>query len=116
MKKPIDIDDLLSRVSGNREFACRMLDSYFANWKERQEQLEYHLNHENYDELSDCAHQLKGILGNLSITKGFNLLNLIYSEAKLKNPRRIVTLLNKLKKEIRAAETYYKENHNLFHT
>lgn len=114
MKTPIDFPDLFNRVSDNREFADRMLTSFFDSWTERFDKIESCLNEEKYDELADSAHQLKGILGNLAVLNGFELLNTIHEEAKLKNPKKLLKLLSSLKKELIRAQEYYEENKNLF--
>ena len=114
MKKPIDFGDLFNRVSDNREFAGKMLTSFFDSWIGRFSLLENMLNEEKYDELADGAHQLKGILGNLAIKRGFDLLKSIHEEARLKNPKKLIKLLNSLKMELRSAQTFYEENMNLF--
>ncbi len=114
MVKRIDFDDLFDRVSGNKEFAQRMIVNFFSTWMVRTNKMEADLNEEKYDDLADGAHQLKGILGNLSIQKGFHLLKTIHEEAKLKNPKKLVKLLSQLKKEITAAEKDYNDNLSLF--
>ena len=114
MKKPIDFGDLFNRVSDNREFAGKMLTSFFDSWIGRFSLLENMLNEEKYDELADGAHQLKGILGNLAIKRGFDLLKSIHEEARLKNPKKLIKLLNSLKMELISAQTFYEENMNLF--
>ncbi|MEA1876144.1 MAG: Hpt domain-containing protein [Bacteroidota bacterium] len=114
MNKPIDFGDLFDRVSDNREFAGRMLNSFFDTWTSRFDLLESLLNEEKYDEFADGAHQLKGILGNLAIRKGFDLLKSIHEEARLKNPKKLVKLLASLKKELKSAQNFYGENIDLF--
>lgn len=110
MTRRIDFDDLLERVSGNAEFANRMMKSFFSDWESRVNNMDACLNEEKYDELADGAHQLKGILGNLSINKGFELLKSIHTEAKLKNPRQLLKLMKKLRTELERAESFYLEN------
>lgn len=109
MKGPIDFQDLYARVSDNHEFAHRMLNNFFESWMDRFEQLESNLNQENYDELADGAHQLKGILGNLAIHRGFDLLKKIHEESRLKNPGKIKKLLDKLKSELLQAQDHFKQ-------
>ncbi len=114
MSKKIDFTELFERVSDNKEFAQRMLENFWSTWLVRMDRLEANLNEEKYDDLADGAHQLKGILGNLSMHKGFDLLKTIHLEAKLKNPRKLVKLLDQLKKELIACEAYYREHLDLF--
>lgn len=114
MKKPIDFTDLFERVSDNREFADKMLTSFFDSWTERFDAIENYLNQEKYDELADSAHQLKGILGNLAVNRGFDLLKNIHEAARLKNPKELVKLVNALKNELIKAQEYYKDSKDLF--
>ncbi len=115
MKKPIDFEDLFNRVSDNREFAGKMLSIFFETWTDRYDLLESLLNEEKYDEFADVTHQIKGILGNLAIKKGFELLESMHLEARLKNPKKLAKLLAALKKELENSHAYYKENISLFH-
>jgi len=64
--------------------------------------------------VADGAHQLKGILGNLSIPEGFDLLKTIHSEARLNNRRKLEGLLIKLDKSILKAEKFFNDNQDLF--
>jgi len=114
MKNSIDIPDLFNRVSDNKEFAHRMLTTFFESYKERYDQLEKDLKEEKFDELADGAHQLKGILGNLSIPEGFDLLKTVHSEARLNNSAKLVGLLKKLDKSILKAEKFFNENQEIF--
>ncbi|MCK5820651.1 MAG: Hpt domain-containing protein [Bacteroidales bacterium] len=114
MRRPIDFEDLFNRVSDNREFANKMLTVFFETWTERFDLLESLINEEKYDEFADAVHQLKGILGNLAIVVGFDLLKLLHEEARLKNPKNIIKLLAKLKKELMNAQSFYAKNLDLF--
>lgn len=114
MKHPINFPDLFNRVSDNKEFAHRMLTSFFDSYAERFDALQKNLEDENYNDLADGAHQLKGILGNLSIPEGFNLLKTIHEEARLNNSSKLKPLLITLDKSILKAQKYFGENQNLF--
>ncbi len=114
MKKPINFDDLFERVSDNREFADRMLTSFFDTWTERFDAIEASLIEEDYDVLADRAHQLKGILGNLAVEDGFDLLKTIHEEARLKNSKKLNKLLASLKKELQNAQKFYADSKSLF--
>jgi len=114
MKKPIDFDDLFNRVSDNREFAKLMLETFFNSMDERLSLMDQQLENEEYDALADSAHQLKGILGNLAIHKGFDLLKLIHSNAKMKKGVNAAKNINLLKNELEKANKFYVKSQDLF--
>lgn len=114
MKKAIDFDDLFNRVSGNREFALRMLQTFFGDWHKRMNTLHTLLHDRQFDELSDSAHQMKGILGNLAVTRAHTLLKTIHTSARQKDAAKTARLLKSLEKEITAAEKYLADNQDMF--
>jgi hypothetical protein len=61
MKQPIQMDELLERVSGNMEFVILMMDTFYNSSEERLSTMEREFEARNYDELADRAHQLRSI-------------------------------------------------------
>ena len=110
MKQPIKTDELMERVSGNVEFIDLMMNTFFNSREERLSAIHRAYEERNYDELADLAHKLKGVVGNLSITKAFEILKELHVEARLKNDRRISRLIGQLEKSILEAESFFKTN------
>jgi HPt (histidine-containing phosphotransfer) domain-containing protein len=114
MKHPINFPDLFNRVSDNKEFAHRMLTTFFDSYNDRYNALQQNLQDEKYDDLADGAHQLKGILGNLALNEGFDLLKTIHEQARLGNKAKLESLLKTLDKSIRQANEYFLKSQDLF--
>lgn len=113
MINPIQIDELLERVSGNKEFVLRMLDMFFKTSDERLSALRMEFNNRNYEGIAEQAHKLKGIVGNLSINQAFCILRDLIKEARLQNDPQIESLLKELDQSIGEARIFYQKNPNL---
>lgn len=114
MKKPIDFDDLFNRVSDNREFALRMLHTFFDGYNERFDTLNSLLKEHEFDALADSAHQMKGIVGNLAFPRVHSTLKSMHEAAKLKESKKMEKLIKQLDQEISAAKDFLEKNMHLF--
>jgi|GEM_PF-1761824 len=115
MKSEIAVDELMERVSGNKEFACKMLDTFFSSFNERMDKLKTNLAEQNYEELADNAHKMKGIVGNLSLHKPFELLKEMQYEAGHNNDKKIKKLLHRIEEAILKSRDFYESHPELFH-
>jgi len=113
MMNPIQIEELLERVSGNREFVIQMLDMFFQSSDERLSALGKEFDNRNYKELAEQAHKLKGLVSNLSINKALNILKDLQEAAGLKNDVLIIKLLKDLEETIYEAKSFYLQNPSL---
>ena len=110
---PIQIEELLERVSGNRDFVIRMLELFFQTSDERLSALHKEFYSRNYKELADQVHKLKGIISNLSINKALGILNDLHEAARSKNDLHIIRLLSELEETIIEAKIFYQKNPSL---
>lgn len=110
MIKPIQMDEILERVSGNREFVIKMLDMFFLSSDQRLKDLEKEYGNRNYKELAEQAHKLKGLIGNLSINKALPILWELHNAAEQSIDTQIPRLLTELSEAIEEAKTYYQRN------
>lgn len=110
---PIEIEELLERVSGNREFVAQMLEMFFASSDERLSTLHKEFGSRNYSELAEQVHKLKGLVGNLSINQASALLKELHTAATQKNDIKIKNLLYDLDKIISEARIFYYKNPSL---
>lgn len=110
---PIQIDELLERVSGNREFVIRMLELFFESSDDRLATLRGEFNRHHYGELAEQAHKLKGLVANLSINKALTILKELNTMAEQRNDSQIDKLLTELEKTISEAKIFYQENPSL---
>ncbi len=113
MTNPIQFDQLLDRVSGNREFIVQMLDMFFQSSDERLATLAKEFDNRNYPELADQAHKLKGLVGNLSINQALPVLKELSEAAHQQNDLSIIKLLAELGRIIAEAKIYYQEHPTL---
>jgi HPt (histidine-containing phosphotransfer) domain-containing protein len=110
---PIQIDELLARVSGNREFVIRMLELFFESSDDRLSALQAEFNTRNYSEVAEQTHKLKGLVGNLSINKALPILKDLNTMAVEKNDSQIESLLGQLKDSITEARQFFNDNPSL---
>jgi HPt (histidine-containing phosphotransfer) domain-containing protein len=110
---PIQIDELMDRVSGNKEFVIKMLDHFFNSSDERLAAMRNEFNNQNYTELAELAHKLKGVLGNLSINKSLDPLKDLHTMAGQKNDAQIEILLAEIESTIFEAKIFYQDNPEL---
>jgi HPt (histidine-containing phosphotransfer) domain-containing protein len=113
MINPIQIEELLERVSGNKEFIIQMLDLFFQSSDERLSSLGKEFDNRNYSELANQTHKLKGLVSNLSINKALPILKELNEAAKQENDLLIVSLLKDLDATISEARTFYQKNPTL---
>jgi Amt family ammonium transporter len=65
-RPPFDLDELLKRCMGSRDFMARMLDKFASSVEADLEQLEQSLSGGDLEKTSRVAHMLKGMGANLS--------------------------------------------------
>jgi HPt (histidine-containing phosphotransfer) domain-containing protein len=113
MTNPINFDELLERVSGNREFILRMLELFFESSNDRVAALREEFSNKNYEELSEQLHKLKGLVGNLSINKVLEILKELHQHTEQRNDQMIEICLTELEKAILEAKSFFHKNPNL---
>lgn len=109
----IQIEELLERVAGNREFVIQMLEMFFRSSDERLSALGKEFDNRNYPELADQAHKLKGLVSNLSITQALPILRNLQVAAGLKKDFQIIELLKELETVIADAKAFFQNNPTL---
>ena len=72
LRAGVNLDEALERFMGNEELLLRFLKK-FTNDPSYQS-LSKAMNEENYKEAVEAAHALKGVCGNLSISRLFELV------------------------------------------
>lgn len=112
---PINIEDLLERVDGNIDFALEMLDKFFNSFKERIGEIQTFIDTKNFPEIKNSTHRLKGITGNLSLMKCFNILVSLEHKAMDKNINACGETLKQAEESIIEAYEYYLTNQDLFY-
>lgn len=113
MTQPINIEELLERVSGNKDFVITMLDMFFQSSDDRLLALNHEFTSHNYEALAEQSHKLKGLVGNLSINQALNVLRDLHDESILKNDAAIARLLGELESIIADAKQFYRQNPTL---
>ena len=106
MKKPINVEELLDRVSGNSEFAKLMLDTFFGNLDERVGLLKMDLENRDFDNLAENVHKMKGVVGNLALPQPYSILKEMHREAGMKDFRKSEKLLRQLESSLREAAEF----------
>lgn len=110
----IDITDLLERVDDNSDFARMMLEKFFETYFERINEINDNIAAEDYIELKNNAHKLKGVVANLSLKKCFNMVYQLEQSAVAKNKNECVSKVAESVKYIQEAQNYLENNPDLF--
>jgi len=106
----INIADLMERVDDNSDFARMMLEKFFETYLERINEINDNIAEENYEELKNNAHKLKGIVGNLSLVNCFNTIYLLEKSALSKNKNDCILKVAISVKHIQEAQKYLENN------
>lgn len=67
--KIFDKQDALARVGEDTEFFVELLQMFFSGLSEQLQRLEKNISTSNFADLGECAHSLKGSLGNLGASR-----------------------------------------------
>lgn len=68
-----DRERLLKRVRGKEERLHKMIDLFLADMPDRVKALQLAMDEENTEEVAAVAHAIKGVAGNLSANKVYEL-------------------------------------------
>ena len=66
---PIDLTDALDRIGGDTSFLVELLNIYFEEYSEKKRLLEEAIARQDFIEISELGHSLKGASANLSLTR-----------------------------------------------
>ena len=92
-----------------------MLDKFFNSYKTRIEEIQKAIETKDYAEIKDSAHRLKGLTGNLSLMRCFDILLSLEKKAMEKNIQACAEALILAEKSIIEANEYYLTNQDLFY-
>jgi len=67
--QPIDLSDVLSRIGGDTSFLKELLAIYFQEYDEKKRLLEEAVARQDYKQLSELGHSLKGASANLGLAR-----------------------------------------------
>jgi HPt (histidine-containing phosphotransfer) domain-containing protein len=67
--RPIDFCDVLDRIGGDTSFLKELLSIYFQEYAEKKRLLEEAIAREDFTQVCELGHSLKGASANLSLTR-----------------------------------------------
>jgi len=67
--RPIDFCDVLDRIGGDTSFLKELLSIYFQEYTEKKRLLEEAIAREDFTQVCELGHSLKGASANLSLTR-----------------------------------------------
>jgi HPt (histidine-containing phosphotransfer) domain-containing protein len=67
--RPIDFCDVLDRIGGDTSFLKELLNIYFQEYAEKKPLLEQAIAREDFTQVCDLGHSLKGASANLSLAR-----------------------------------------------
>lgn len=113
IKPPVDLDDFLDRFP-NRNSIKKLLDEFILTYPELLQELSGSIESGIPAEIKNSAHKLKGVLINLSITRGFALaLDLEKKSAEIPKAEALEKV-KEIKEELDRISGYLEEKKELF--
>ncbi len=106
----VNVEEGMKRLNGNQAFYERMLGKLPDNIAKYYVDSDFDSN--NYEEITEKAHTIKGMTGNLSIAPLYEAYTEIVNDLRAGKPEEAKALLNKimpLQKEILACIEKYKQ-------
>ena len=103
---PIDIDSVLERVGGDESFLRELIDIYVEDFLEKYPQLEQAVAEEDFNNIKEIGHSLKGASGNLSLTGLHETAYGIELSGKEENIEQAKLLFTRLKEEFLKLKDY----------
>ncbi len=90
----VNVDDGVNRLGGNEALYKKLLGTFVKTVKGYDIKPDF--DSENYDDITEKAHAIKGIAGNLSITPVYEGYTQIVSLLRSKEPERAKDVLKKI--------------------
>jgi HPt (histidine-containing phosphotransfer) domain-containing protein len=81
---PIDFGEVLNRIGGDTSFLKELLDIYFSEYAEKRRLLNEAITRQDFTEVGNIGHSLKGASANLSLTRLLKVALLIESAGREK--------------------------------
>lgn len=67
-KVPIDLESALDRTGNDEDFLYELINIYVDDYEEKQQELKTAIEQEDYSQIQEIGHSLKGSSANLSLT------------------------------------------------
>ena len=103
--QPIDFGEVLDRIGGDTSFLKELLNIYFQEYEKKKGLLDRAIADQDFTQLSELGHSLKGSSANLSLTrlrKIAHVLETAGKEKKLQSAREAVQALDVEVESLRA--------------
>jgi len=107
---PIDFREVLGRIGGDTSFLLELLDIYFQEYSKKKQLLDEAITQQDFTQVGDIGHSLKGASANLSLTRLLRVALLIESagrEKKLQSAQEAACILEL---EIRTLKDFLARN------
>jgi HPt (histidine-containing phosphotransfer) domain-containing protein len=89
----LDLKEFLERVQEDKDLLLELLDIYVADYQQKRQTLEVVLKDNNFEEIRNIAHSLKGASGNISAKDLRELFYRIENMGKNKTPGDVPSLI-----------------------
>ncbi|MCD4695144.1 MAG: Hpt domain-containing protein [Bacteroidales bacterium] len=110
---PIDMEDFLERLP-SKDLIKKLLDSFIESYQEFIDEIRISITNGNAKEIRESAHKLKGVLANLSIKKGCQLVLDLEKNADSINKDDALEMVSEIENEIIRVKSYSKNNAEFF--
>ena len=106
-KVPIDLESALDRTGNDEEFLYELINIYVEDYEEKKHELKTAIEEENYSQIQEIGHSLKGSSANLSLTYMQAASLEMEMSGREKNIEQAKEVLKKLETEFEVVKDYF---------
>lgn len=106
-KVPIDLESALDRTGNDEEFLYELINIYVDDYEDKKEELKSAIEEENYSQIQEIGHNLKGSSANLSLTYMQAASLEMEMAGREKNIEKAKEVLNKLESEFELVKDHF---------
>jgi len=106
-KVPIDLESALDRTGNDEEFLYELINIYVDDYEDKKEELKSAIEEENYSQIQEIGHSLKGSSANLSLTYMQAASLEMEMAGREKNLETAKAALKKLETEFEQVKNYF---------
>ncbi|MBN2246155.1 MAG: Hpt domain-containing protein [Candidatus Aminicenantes bacterium] len=111
-KIPIHLESALDRTGNDEEFLYELINIYVDDYEEKYQELKSAIEQEDYSQIQEIGHSLKGSSANLSLTYMQAASLDMEMAGREKNIKQAEEALNKLKAEFEVVKEYFADKLN----
>lgn len=108
--RPIDYAEVLDRIGGDTSFLRELLEIYFLEYAEKRRLLDEAISRQDFIQVSELGHSLKGASANLSLARLRRVASLLETAAKEKKLVSAQEAARVLEAEVQSLKSFLARN------